>query len=598
MFELEGTQFDLSQMQIWAQEAGLSVQDYADKYGFKKVGKQTPETNPAIVEGETMELPQADSLLESELQAKEPKYKIKDGGYYSKTELVEEYPELADENAFQRYANKYFEREEDGQAKVIGPMAGNQLEEVVVSKEIDRFKEERKQAEEVDNKEAEELFANDYTSTEMYYPPVAGAKGVEVEKESNKIRKQFLAANENDLSKAKEAYLESKKEGRLANIIEQKLLTSEDEELKQFGETLAKTGQKIEKEDIVLEAFKERKLSNLLSNSTSEVNRIVSQDFQTQEEVDAAKEDLKYQGAVQGAIIKKYNEVHNNINEKLKGLQDEQEILDVVKRDYDPLSIVAANLAAFSAETTSSLIALPQWLTKTRDQVIKELYPNRITNEDFAKKPIYKETSPFDPTPPPNSQLYWSTTSPSAKWIAQALNSIDGSNIEAGTLDVSPDVLQYWVEYLTGGVGRFVQRTGDLATVTLPQALTDGFDEEMVRQIPFGRKLVYSVSDREDLGRFIEKRDRVLQAREVLMDAMKRGDQQLVQSTRRKYADELRVAGIIKSINNGRNRLLRQMAQIKDNPRMPEEQKKAVIERLSQQVEALVKRGNIAVKDL
>ena len=29
-----------------------------------------------------------------------------------------------------------------------------------------------------------------------------------------------------------------------------------------------------------------------------------------------------------------------------------------------------------------------------------------------------------------------------------------------------------------------------------------------------------------------------------------------------------------------------------------EEQKKAVIERLSQQVEALVKRGNIAVKDL
>jgi len=141
MFELEGTQFDLSQMQIWAQEAGLSVQDYADKYGFKQVGKQTPETNPAIVEGETMELPQADSLLESELQAKEPKYKIKDGGYYSKTELVEQYPELADDNAFQRYANKYFERDKDGGAKAIGPMAGNQLEEVVVTKEIDRFKE-------------------------------------------------------------------------------------------------------------------------------------------------------------------------------------------------------------------------------------------------------------------------------------------------------------------------------------------------------------------------------------------------------------------------------------------------------------------------
>jgi len=229
---------------------------------------------------------------------------------------------------------------------------------------------------------------------------------------------------------------------------------------------------------------------------------------------------------------------------------------------------------------------------------IADPFIDLVENEDFARKPIYKETSPFDPTPPPNSQLYWSTTSPSAKWIAQALNSIDGSNIESGTLDVSPDVLEFWLGYLTGGVGRFVQRSADLATVTLPQALTDGFDEEMVRQIPFGRKLIYSVSDREDLGRFIEKRDKVLQAREVLIDAMERGDQQLVQSTRKKYANELRVAGLIKSINNGRNRLLRQMAQIKDNPRMPEEQKKLVIERLSQQVEALVKRGNIAVKDL
>jgi hypothetical protein len=211
------------------------IQAEVDRYKASFLGKLKPETNPAIAEGETMELPQADSLLESELKAKEPKYKIKDGGYYSKTELVEQYPELADDNAFKRYANKYFERDKDGGAKVIGPMAGNQLEEVVVTKEIDRFKEQKKAAEEADNEEAEELFANDYISTEMYYPYAYNrpSVGVEVEKESNKIRKQFLAANENDLSKAKEAYLESKKEGRLASIIEQELLTSEDEELKQ-----------------------------------------------------------------------------------------------------------------------------------------------------------------------------------------------------------------------------------------------------------------------------------------------------------------------------------------------------------------------------
>ena len=219
-------------------------------------------------------------------------------------------------------------------------------------------------------------------------------------------------------------------------------------------------------------------------------------------------------------------------------------------------------------------------------------------NEDFANKPIYKETSPFDPTPPPDSQLYWSTTSPSAKWIAQWLNSLDGSTVEKGTLDVSPDVIEFWVDYLTGGIGRFVQMSGDFAFSTLPKAVEDGFTDEMIRQVPFGRKVVYSVSEREDLGSFIEKRDRVLQAREVLTDAIRRGDADLIQNTRSKYKDELRIAGIIKSINNGRNSLLRRMAQIKDNPRIPEEQKKKIIERMSKQVDALILRGNIAMKTL
>jgi len=221
-----------------------------------------------------------------------------------------------------------------------------------------------------------------------------------------------------------------------------------------------------------------------------------------------------------------------------------------------------------------------------------------VQNEDFANKPIYKETSPFDPTPPPDSQLYWSTTSPSAKWIANWLNSLDGSTIEKGTLDVSPDVIEFWVGYLTGGIGRFTQMTGDFAAVTLPKALEEGFSDDMTRKIPFTRKVVYSVSNREDLSTYIDKRDRVLQAREVLMDGLERGDRALIDRAREKYADELRIAGAIKSINNGRNRLLRKMAQIKDNPRIPEEQKQKILERMSEQVETIVQRGNVLMKDL
>ena len=214
-------------------------------------------------------------------------------------------------------------------------------------------------------------------------------------------------------------------------------------------------------------------------------------------------------------------------------------------------------------------------------------------NKDFADKPITKETSPFDPTPPPNSQLYWSTTSPSAKWIAENLNSLTGGNaLQSGLLDVSPDLLEYWVGFLTGGAGMFAQRSVDLVTNTLPTALTEGFEDEMVRQIPFARKVFYSVSDREDLSGFIENRNKVLQAQELLKSAIESGDGAKARSIRQRYATELRISGQVKAMNNTRNKLLRQMRQVKDNPRLPEEQKKRIIERLGEQLDAVITRAN------
>ena len=53
---------------------------------------------------------------------------------------------------------------------------------------------------------------------------------------------------------------------------------------------------------------------------------------------------------------------------------------------------------------------------------------------------------------------------------------------------MSPDLLEYWVGFLTGGAGMFAQRSADLATETIPTVLTEGFEDEMVRQIPFASK--------------------------------------------------------------------------------------------------------------
>jgi hypothetical protein len=50
---------------------------------------------------------------------------------------------------------------------------------------------------------------------------------------------------------------------------------------------------------------------------------------------------------------------------------------------------------------------------------------------------------------------------------------------------------------------RFVQRTAELPL----RVYEEGLGEEVLREVPFVRKIIGSVSDREDLGRFIDKRD-------------------------------------------------------------------------------------------
>ena len=44
-------------------KTNAEIQAEVNKYKASFLGKQTPETNPAIAEGETTELPQVDSLL-------------------------------------------------------------------------------------------------------------------------------------------------------------------------------------------------------------------------------------------------------------------------------------------------------------------------------------------------------------------------------------------------------------------------------------------------------------------------------------------------------------------------------------------------------
>ena len=215
-----------------------------------------------------------------------------------------------------------------------------------------------------------------------------------------------------------------------------------------------------------------------------------------------------------------------------------------------------------------------------------------MTNQDFTGKPVFKEGFPGDRTP--SSQLYWSTTSPTAKFVSDNINSLTGgSAASSGLVDVSPDVLEFWFEYITGGVGRFAQRTAELPT----KLADDGLQEELYRSIPFTRKIYSSVSDREDLGDYIEKRDKILVAFDELKAAGEAGNAERLAKIRTDYSNEIRFIGIVRQIENQRRKISRQINNVRDSRTLTDEKKKELLDKLDEAKQKLTKRANILLKE-
>lgn len=254
----------------------------------------------------------------------------------------------------------------------------------------------------------------------------------------------------------------------------------------------------------------------------------------------------------------------------------------------------AKNIAVNIADTLNPLGGTESFANLVAPTVA-DPFVDIIENEDFADKPIYKEGLPFDKTPAPNSQQYWSTTSPSAVWISNMLNQVTGGNeVRPGFIDWSPDVLDFWFSFATGGIGRFVQSTVEGPMSILEEGVTD----ETVRDLPLVRRVVGTVSTREDTGAYMEGAKRVLMAAEELKAARENGDQQWVADTIRNYGAELRLVGPIKSIESSLRKLAMQRRQVEDNPNIPDQQRRLILDKLDERKQMLLSRGNALLNRL
>ena len=231
-----------------------------------------------------------------------------------------------------------------------------------------------------------------------------------------------------------------------------------------------------------------------------------------------------------------------------------------------------------------------------------------LQNINYDKTPITKQVSQFA-VGTPDSQTYWNSASPMSISIAQFLNrAIGGNEVKSGMIDVSPDTLDFLFNYFTGGAGMFVQRTAtfgyDLSTGNVFEAFEDGLTgeavREQIRKTPILRKAITSVSEREDTGNFIQKRNVIFGAKKELKEAIASRDMDEIRRVRNKFPKELRIYGIIRAINTKRQKLtsLRNKLIRAEKTAKNKDVYEARIKRLDKQIQALIGRGNSLMKNI
>jgi len=123
--------------------------------------------------------------------------------------------------------------------------------------------------------------------------------------------------------------------------------------------------------------------------------------------------------------------------------------------------------------------------------VVKPIYQFGA-NVDWKGDPIKPEPFPFGLKKPQSQQHWPQGGSPVARWLTAKLNSITGGDeVVPGAVDINPEYVQHFAEFLTGGLGRFVHRT----EAAIEKAFV-GEDIDVSREVPFLRRLYWTPDQR------------------------------------------------------------------------------------------------------
>ena len=130
----------------------------------------------------------------------------------------------------------------------------------------------------------------------------------------------------------------------------------------------------------------------------------------------------------------------------------------------------------------------------------------------------------------------------------------------------------------------------------VPEILAGDFEGKIVPRIPLARKVIATPSEVADTGTYLENRKELFTIFAELDLARRAGDVERLKDVTSKYAEELRVYGRVKAIDNARNRLLRQIKKIERNPRLEDERKKQLIRNIRKKINEFQKQGLVLMR--
>jgi hypothetical protein len=146
---------------------------------------------------------------------------------------------------------------------------------------------------------------------------------------------------------------------------------------------------------------------------------------------------------------------------------------------FGPESIVGAagNVVAATWYAFSPIGGSPTVLQAITPTVLDPLAQIRENVGPFGE-PVRPEVT--GRAPRPESQRYWSSVSGPSKAVAEWINEVTGgSTVEPGAIDISPETIDLWMQFIGSGPGRLVT-----SSYRWMEALVKGEDLKL-RDLPF-----------------------------------------------------------------------------------------------------------------